>query len=281
MLYQISAVMYVTIDDHWFNVGLKLVLSAERTGQYIRITLDSGRTGRWSRASETHIGSCLRFSRYHPTVIGLLKGVIWIKLYQQIVLFWWLRFEQQFSGRTFLCDSWAQGYSHISLGWSEWDRCSCTMGRDRLGFGPRFRGLVLKDAIFCYVFRSVCRLFGPCCSLRLLALPCPGSSVSDIFIDSYCDHFQQHISTDYEVEQHAVQTWLLQHASRVVSFRPPHFLFEDVFFEFDQSFMIRPMMWNFFVGLVPVWYLRSYCFQHQAARYWIVFFLQKFKQQMC
>jgi len=26
-----------------------------------------------------------------------------------------------------------------------------------------------------------------------------GSSVSDIFIDSYCDHFQQHISTDYEV----------------------------------------------------------------------------------
>eukprot|EP00438_Fugacium_kawagutii_P015416 Skav221548 [mRNA] locus=scaffold1376:26409:42408:- [translate_table: standard] len=25
-----------------------------------------------------------------------------------------------------------------------------------------------------------------------------GSSVSDIFIDSYCDHFQQHISTDYE-----------------------------------------------------------------------------------
>ena len=27
----------------------------------------------------------------------------------------------------------------------------------------------------------------------------PGSSVSDIFIDSYCDHFQQHSGADYEV----------------------------------------------------------------------------------
>ena len=41
MLYQICAVMYVTIDDHWFNVRIKTVLSAERNGQYIRITLDS------------------------------------------------------------------------------------------------------------------------------------------------------------------------------------------------------------------------------------------------